>query len=194
MRVAVGGYLVAVNTFVTQRLGREDFQRATVSGEALLAAGRGESAIAGFLDRARAQQWEIVPLQFVGPGVGGLITQEAHEMAKETFLTMLRKAGPVDGVFLQLHGTAVAEHVDDCEGDLLAALRELLGEKVPLIASLDGHANVTPLMVKHASVLLGVKTNPRWSRRCKNSTSHPDGPWSISCARRKTSPLEIPVW
>lgn len=162
MRVAVGGYLVAVNTFVTQRLGREDFQRATVTGEALLTAGRGESAIAGFLDGARAQHWDIVPLQFVVPGVGGLITQEAHEMAKETFLAMLRKAGPVDGVFLQLHGTAVAEHVDDCEGDLLAALRELLGEKVPLIASLDGHANVTPLMVTHASMLIGVKTNPHY--------------------------------
>ncbi|MEW6301277.1 MAG: M81 family metallopeptidase, partial [Thermodesulfobacteriota bacterium] len=153
---------VAVNTFVTHRLGCEDFQRATVTGEALLAAGRGESAIAGFLEGARAQHWDVIPLQFVVPGVGGIITHEAHEMAKETFLAMLRKAGPVDGVFLQLHGTAVAEHVDDCEGDLLAALRELLGEKVPLIASLDGHANVTPLMATHASMLIGVKTNPHY--------------------------------
>src|SRR5262249_43353803 len=66
------------------------------------------------------------------------------------------------GVFLQLHGTAAAEHLDDCEGDLLVALRGLLGDKVALIASLDGHANVTPLMVKHASMLIGVKTNPHY--------------------------------
>lgn len=162
MRVAVGGYLVAVNSFVSHRIDLGQFQRATLTGDALLKAGRGESAISGFLDGAREQHWDVIPLQFVVPGVGGKITTEAHETTKETFLSLLRKTGPVDGVFLQLHGTAVAEHLDDCEGDLLAALRGLLGDKVPLIASLDGHANVTPLMVKSASMLIGVKTNPHY--------------------------------
>ena len=162
MRVAVGGYIVAVNSFATQRLDLERFQRATLTGDALLRAGRGESAISGFLDGARENNWDIVPLQFVLAGVGGTVTKEAHETAKESFLTLLRKVGPVDGVFLQLHGTAAAEHVDDCEGDLLAALRGLLGEKIPILASLDGHANVTPLMVRQASMLIGVKTNPHY--------------------------------
>ena len=162
MRVAVGGYLAAVNTFVTQRLGLGQFQRATLTGESLLKVGRGESAIAGFLDGVREYHWDVVPLQFVVPGVGGTIAQEAHEWAKEGFLSVLQKVGPIDGLFLQLHGTAVADHCDDCEGDLLAALRNLLGDKIPIIASLDGHANVTPLMVKHASMLIGVKTNPHY--------------------------------
>jgi microcystin degradation protein MlrC len=162
MRVAIGGYLVAVNSFVTHRMDLGHFQRATLTGDALLRAGRGESAISGFLDGAREHNWDVVPLQFVVPGVGGKVTREAHETAKEEFLALLRKAGAVDGVFLQLHGTAVAEHLDDCEGDLLAALRESLGPQVPLIASLDGHANVTPLMVQQASMLIGVKTNPHY--------------------------------
>lgn len=162
MRVAVGGYLAAVNSFVTHRMDLDLFQRATLAGEVLLKAGRGESAISGFLDGAQERNWDVVPLQFVVPGVGGKITKEAHETTKETFLSLLRKTGPVDGVFLQLHGTAAAEHLDDCEGDLLVALRGLLGDKVPLIASLDGHANVTPLMVRHASMLIGVKTNPHY--------------------------------
>jgi microcystin degradation protein MlrC len=162
MRVAVGGYLVAVNTFATQRLDLGQFQRATLSGDTLLKAGRGESAISGFLDGARERGWNIVPLQFIVPGVGGKVTKDAHEWAKESFLALLGKAGPLDGVFLQLHGTAVAEHVDDCEGDLLAAVRGLLGDRIPIIASLDGHANVTPLMVRNASMLIGVKTNPHY--------------------------------
>jgi microcystin degradation protein MlrC len=162
MRVAIGGYIVAVNSFATQRMGLELFQRATFTGDALFKVGRGESAISGFLAGAKENNWDIVPLQFVVPGVGGTVSKDAHEWAKETFLGMLRKAGPVDGVFLQLHGTAAADHVDDCEGDLLAAIRGLLGEKVPIIASLDGHANVTPLMVKQASMLIGVKTNPHY--------------------------------
>ncbi len=163
MRVAIGGYLVAVNSFVAHRFNTEQFQRATLTGDFLLKASRGgESALSGFLDGAREHNWDVVPLQFIVPGVGGKVTQEAHETAKESFLSMLRKAGSVDGVFLQLHGTAAAEHLDDCEGDLLAALRGLLGDKVALIASLDGHANVTPLMVKHTSMLIGVKTNPHY--------------------------------
>ena len=161
-RVAVGGYLVAVNTFATQPIGLESFQRSTLSGDALLRAGRGESAIAGFMQGARERNWEVVPLHFVLAGIGGKATDEAHEWAKSTLLTSLRNAGKVDGVFLQLHGTAVSDSVDDCEGDLLAAVRGLVGDKVPIIASLDGHANVTPLMVKQASMLIGVKTNPHY--------------------------------
>jgi microcystin degradation protein MlrC len=161
-RVAVGGYLVAVNTFATQPLGLQSFQRSTVSGDALLRAGRGDSAIAGFMQGARERNWEVVPLHFVLAGIGGKATDEAHEWAKAILLTSLRNAGKVDGVFLQLHGTAVSDSADDCEGDLLAAVRGLVGDKVPIIASLDGHANVTPLMVEQASMLIGVKTNPHY--------------------------------
>src|SRR5713101_1020110 len=59
MRVAVGGYLAAVNSFVTHRMDLEQFQRATITGEALLKAGRGESAISGFLDGAQEHNWDI---------------------------------------------------------------------------------------------------------------------------------------
>jgi microcystin degradation protein MlrC len=162
MRVAVGGYLVAVNTFATQPVGLETFRRGTLSGDALLKTGLPESAVSGFIDGARERNWDVVPLQFVFSGGGGKVTKDAHEWAKAAFLTALRNAGPVDGLFLQLHGTAVADHVDDCEGDLLTSLRELLGEKRSIIASLDGHANVTPAMVTAANMLIGVKTNPHY--------------------------------
>jgi microcystin degradation protein MlrC len=162
MRVAVGGYLIAVNTFATPPIGLEQVQRATLAGDAILRAGRGESAIAGFFEGARQRNWDIAPLPFVLGGIGGALTRDAHEWAKESLLGALRKAGRVDGVFLQLHGTAVAENVDDCEGDVLGDVRAVVGDKVPVIASLDGHANVTPLMVQHASMLIGVKTNPHY--------------------------------
>lgn len=162
MRVAVGGYLVACNSFATQPFTLDHFQRGTLTGETVLKFGRGESAVSGFLDGAKTYGWEAVPLPFVVPGIMGTITKEAHEWAKEQILTALRNAGKVDGVFLQLHGTAVAEHTDDCEGDLLAAIRSVIGENVPLFASLDGHSNTTPYMVQQATVLIGVKTNPHY--------------------------------
>jgi microcystin degradation protein MlrC len=162
MRIAVGGYLLAINTFATPPVGLEQVQRATLTGDAILRASRGESATAGFFDGARQRSWDVAPLPFVLGPIGGSLTRDAHEWAKETLLSALRKSAGVDGVFLQLHGTAVADHIDDCEGDLLAAIRAIVGDKVPVIASLDGHANVTPQMVQQATMLIGVKTNPHY--------------------------------
>ncbi|HEY2108039.1 MAG TPA: M81 family metallopeptidase [Candidatus Binataceae bacterium] len=163
MRVAVGGYLVTANTFATQRIPLERFQRSTLAGPDMLARlGRGDGAIAGFLRGAREHVWEVVPLHYMFPGLLGRVLEESHQWAKETFLDTLRKSGPIDGVFLQLHGTAVADQTEDCEGDLLGAIRDALSDRTPIIASLDGHANVTPLMVRQASMLIGVKTNPHY--------------------------------
>jgi microcystin degradation protein MlrC len=160
MRVAVGGYIAAVNSFVGYRMDLEQHKRATITGDAVLKIG--DLATSGFLDIAKANNWDATPLPFIIPGVWGLVTAEAHEWVKEQFLSGLRNAGRVDGVFLQLHGTSAAEHIDDCEGDLLAAIRGVVGDSVPVIVSLDGHANVSPLMVKSATMLIGVKTNPHY--------------------------------
>ncbi|MBM4258731.1 MAG: M81 family metallopeptidase [Deltaproteobacteria bacterium] len=162
MRVAIGGYIAAVNSFVHYKTDLNMFQRSTLTGDAVLKVGRGETCISGFLDIAEQQGWEAVPLPFSVPGVWGTVTTEAHEWLKEQVLSSLRKAGKIDGVFLQIHGTEVVENGVDGEGDFLAAIRNLIGDKVPLIAALDGHANVTPLMVKSASMLIGVKTNPHY--------------------------------
>ncbi len=162
MRVAIGGYLVAVNTFATQRMGLDKFQRAMLSGDAVMRLARGESAFGGFAQSAREHQWEIVPTHFVFPGIAGKITDDAHEWTKREFIKTLRAMGKIDGVFLQLHGTAASDRLEDCEGDLLAAIRAEVGERTPLIASLDGHANVTPLMMSQATMLIGVKTNPHY--------------------------------
>src|ERR1700751_2144208 len=107
MRVAVGGYLAVANSFATQRTGLEQFQRSQVSGDELInRMGRGENAIAGFLRGAQQQGWEVASLHYFFPGLAGKNTDEGHQWAKETLVNSLREAQPVDGVFLQLHGTS----------------------------------------------------------------------------------------
>ena len=162
MRIAVGGCIAAVNSFVHYRMELDQCQRATLTGDAVLRLTRGETCISGFLEVAKERNWEAVPLPFMVPGIGGLLTDQAHEWTKAQFLDALRKAGKVDGVFLQLHGTAASESAEDCEGEWLAAVRNLIGDKVPLMVALDGHANVSPLMVKSVNLLTGVKTNPHY--------------------------------
>jgi microcystin degradation protein MlrC len=67
MRVAVGGYLVAANTFATERMGLETFQRAILSGDSVLRLARGENPIAGFMAAAGKSNWDVVPLHFIFP-------------------------------------------------------------------------------------------------------------------------------
>jgi microcystin degradation protein MlrC len=79
---------------------------------------------------------------------------------KDRLLADLRAAGPLDGVVLDLHGAMVPEGLDDGEGDLLAAVRRAAGPALPVAVTLDFHANVTPGMVRHATLLHGYKTYP----------------------------------
>jgi microcystin degradation protein MlrC len=72
----------------------------------------------------------------------------------------IRSAGPLDAVYLDLHGAMVTEHFDDGEGEILARVRQVIGKDLPLVVSLDLHANVTPAMVKHADALIAYRTYP----------------------------------
>src|SRR6185437_6931501 len=69
-------------------------------------------------------------------------------------------ARPIDGVYLDLHGAMVTEHFDDGEGELLGRVRKVIGKDLPLVVSLDLHANVTPEMVAHADALISYRTYP----------------------------------
>jgi microcystin degradation protein MlrC len=61
-----------------------------------------------------------------------------------------------------MHGGAAGEATDDPEGELPAGVRVAMGDSLPILVTLDGHANVTPLMVRHTSMLIGVKTDPHY--------------------------------
>src|SRR3546814_6486565 len=88
---------------------------------------------------------------------GGITTRAAYETLREELLSDLRRAMPVDIVLLGLHGAMVADGYDDCEGDILTYVRELVGPGVIVGAELDPHAHLTPAMVAQADVLVLFK-------------------------------------
>jgi microcystin degradation protein MlrC len=79
---------------------------------------------------------------------------------RDTLLADLRAAMPVDIVLLGLHGAMVAEGCDDCEGDLLARVRAIVGESVVIGAELDPHAHLSQAMVDNADLLLAFREYP----------------------------------
>jgi microcystin degradation protein MlrC len=91
---------------------------------------------------------------------GGVTTRVAHETLRDELLADLRAAMPVDIVLLGLHGAMVADGCDDCEGDLLARVRAIVGPKVVIGAELDPHTHLTDTMVRSADLLLAFREYP----------------------------------
>jgi len=91
---------------------------------------------------------------------GGVTTRAAHETLRDELLADLRAAMPVDIVLLGLHGAMVADGCDDCEGDLLQRVREIVGPRVVIGAELDPHTHLTEAMVRHADLLLAFREYP----------------------------------
>jgi microcystin degradation protein MlrC len=165
-RIAVGGFLHETNTFAPTKATYDAFVHGggfprMVLGESLLTTVRRINVgLAGFIDAAEAEGWDLVPTIFAAATPSAHVTEDAYERIAKVMIDSLASAGPLDAVYLDLHGAMVAEHLDDGEGEILARVRKAIGEDVPLVASLDLHANVTPEMVAHADALIAYRTYP----------------------------------
>jgi microcystin degradation protein MlrC len=165
-RIAVGGFLHETNTFAPTKATYEDF----VHGGGWPAMARGADVLktmrninvglAGFVEQAEARGWELVPTISCGASPSAHVTRDAYERIVKAIVDGIEAAGPLDAVYLDLHGAMVAEHLDDGEGEILARVRQVIGKDLPLVVSLDLHANVTPEMVEHADALIAYRTYP----------------------------------
>jgi microcystin degradation protein MlrC len=165
-RIAVGGFQHETNTFSPVPATYADFEApdawpGLTRGAALLEAVKGINLpAAGFVDEARSLRHELLPLAWCSAQPSGRVTRDAFERIAAMLLDDLRAAGAVDGVYLDLHGAMVTEHLDDADGELLRRVRGVVGAAVPVVASLDYHANVSQRMARHATALVSYRTYP----------------------------------
>jgi microcystin degradation protein MlrC len=165
-RVAVGGFMHETNTFAPTKAGYEAFAHGAgwpglCFGPALIEETRNVNmGICGFVEEAEASGWSLVPTAWCHASPSAPVTEDAFERITGAIVERIQAAGPLDGVYLDLHGAMVAEHLDDGEGEILARVRRAIGPDVPLVASLDLHANVSPGMVAQADALVAYRTYP----------------------------------
>jgi microcystin degradation protein MlrC len=165
-RIAVAGFHHETNTFAPTPARYEDFVAADAwpgltRGVEIFAAVDGMNLpVAGFIESARSSGHEIVPLLWCAAAPSAEVEEAAYERIVDEILTRLADAGPVDAIFLDLHGAMVTAHLDDGEGELLARLRRVVGIDLPIVVSLDFHANVTDAMCRHATGMVGYRTYP----------------------------------
>lgn len=123
--------------------------------------------LTGFVREARrvAPDIELVPLLSAWCIPSGPLTRECFEDLMARLLAGLRNAGDLDGVYLCLHGAMGVSGLDlpresSPEGEIVRRVREVIGPDIPLAASIDLHANVTPLLVDNCTLLEAYRTNP----------------------------------
>jgi microcystin degradation protein MlrC len=103
---------------------------------------------------------EIVPVFRARGGAGGPVERALYERFKKEIIETLKASGKLDGVYLSLHGAMGVEGMRDPEGDLLKAVREVLGNSIPIGVTHDLHANITAERAKLATFIVGFQTNP----------------------------------
>ena len=165
MKILVAGYQHETNTFAPTKADWAAFNRgddfpAFIHGQAMLDKLTGVNLPAGgFIDAAKARGWQLVPSSWCGASPSSYVTQDAFERMSSSVMTDVNKGG-FDAVYLDLHGAGVAEHVDDTEGELITRIRQVVGRDIPIVASLDLHANVTQRMLQQADALVSYRTYP----------------------------------
>ena len=167
MRIASGGVQHETNTFSKTPTTLADFIRDSNCGETLEGGDtiferfRGTGSIhGGYISGSETAGFELVPLLCARAQPSGLVTAECFDTMLRWFLERLELAKPFDGVLLDLHGAMVSEHHEDAEGAFIAAVRESVGPSLPLVVTLDLHANITSRMAELADVIIGFDTYP----------------------------------
>lgn len=167
-RILVAGFQHETNTFAPTKADWSYFENGAMfpafsSGESMILGRQRESLpISGFISEARALNWTLVPSCWAGGGASAQILNQVYEKIAAHILRDIEEAlhTGLDAIYLDLHGAAVTEDIDDPEGDLLTRIRAEVGQEMPIVASLDLHANVSDEMLQRADTLVGYRTYP----------------------------------
>lgn len=119
-----------------------------------------QTEIGGIIDQAKRRGIELKPTIYAEATPGGPVTKRAFDFLSSRLLKEIDEAQQLDGVLLVLHGAMSTEDEDDGEGCVINEVQKKVGDDIPIVVTLDLHANISQLMVEKADVLIGYDTYP----------------------------------
>jgi len=174
MRILIISIGTETNTFASTPTTLNDFRQGMASfsppGETQKELPRGKDVLdyfrgthtitGGYIAEAEKHGLSLESLMCSWATPGGIVKQDAYDLLKRKLLERLNETVGYDGIHLDLHGAMVSEKIEDTEGDIIAAVRQKVGDKIPIVVTLDMHANTTALMAKYANVIIGYDQYP----------------------------------
>lgn len=91
---------------------------------------------------------------------GGAVTREAYESLVHQMLDTLKKYGPYDGLYFDIHGAMSVKGLDDPEGDLITRIRQVIGYKTLVSTSMDLHGNVSWRLAQQTDLMTCYRMAP----------------------------------
>lgn len=160
-RIAVAEFKHETNCFCPNKAGRKEYEEAYLKfGDEVISYFKGtKTDVGGMIAASEKEGFEIIPIMATFATPTGLTTRDMFEFARSRIIKAIAETNP-DGVLLSLHGAMVAENAPDAEGELLKAIRQAVGTKMPTITTLDLHGNATDLMVGNANAFFPYETYP----------------------------------
>jgi microcystin degradation protein MlrC len=110
--------------------------------------------------RAEERGWSVAESVCAFAPPSGVTVRAVYEELRDELLADLKKVMPVDIVLLSMHGAMVADGYEDCEGDLMSRVREIVGPKAIIGGELDLHCHITETMITTADILVTFKEYP----------------------------------
>lgn len=169
MRIGIIALLQESNTFIGQPTTFAHFQQELLAlGDEVRTRLAGtHHEVAGMFHALEDAGEEAVPIFAARAVPFGVIQADAIERLLELMFAELQKAGKLDGILVAPHGATVSEPYPDVDGHWLTELRRRVGPKMPIIGTLDAHANLSPAMVAATNALIGYRTNPHLDQRAR---------------------------
>lgn len=162
MRLVVGMIIQETNSFSSVSTSIQSFKDVMfLEGDEIpLKLKRTNTEVAGFMDRVCKEKCDSVYTLATSASSSGPVQREALDFLLSRLLNQLEKAGIIDGVYLICHGSMLVDKIPDGTGHVLQVVREKIGLNIPIVVSLDLHANLTPLIIESADALVAYRTFP----------------------------------
>ena len=153
LKVAIAGLAIESSTFSPARTEAEAFH--SKEGEAIF-------DLYPFLSKdhpnRKRVQWFPTLKGHALPG--GMVTRKAYDSLMGIILEKLEQNLPYDGLFFDIHGAMSVEGILDPEGDMIAKIREVVGNNTLISTSMDLHGNVSERLAKHTDLITCYRMAP----------------------------------
>ena len=162
--LAIGGIMHESNTFNETPTDFAAFTQ-TFSRNIIETWGEAHHELSGFIQGATRYNYTPYPAMMASAIPAGRVTDDAFDRLTDMLIQHLRAAPKHEGILLALHGAMVVESYPDADGEVLRRLRETFGQDLPIVVTLDQHANVSEQMVAESTALIIYKTTPHIDQR-----------------------------
>jgi len=162
MKIAVAGLALESVSFLPLETRLEAFEQNASRGGDMIEALRDTASVGGgFIELLEQEKAKIIPLVYTDVSAAGNASDETFEAYRDEITDGLKSVqGDLDGMLLYLHGAMTTPTRHDPELEILQAVRQVVGDGLPVMVVFDLHANLSLACADLCTALFGFRKSP----------------------------------